>query len=132
MITDLADERRVAARATAGGRNDAAAVAPSPIRRNERRSISMPRHEFGRVEERPEEIFVRLGAVALPADPLEERRRFLRRRRPGQREKEELLDPLRRVLLLVEDSSQPEGAVRRGRARGELAVQEPECLGDRG
>src|ERR1043166_1899240 len=131
MMTAFAVPLRVAARVIVEGRNADAAVAPRPTRRKDRRSISMPRHELGRIQQGPKDVLVRLGAVAFCPHSLNERGGFLRRRRTRNRAKKELLDPLRRVLLAREDAAEREGRRRGRRAPGVLAVQEPERLGDR-
>src|SRR6185436_7888666 len=134
-ITALAFARAAASWAIRAGESDAAAVAPRPIRRNERRSsshISVPRHEFRGIQQGPEDVLVDPGSVARLADARQQRFGFARPRRPRQRHEKELLDPLRGILLPVQDPLQAE--LRRGRrpARDQLPVQEVERLRDRG
>src|SRR6185503_4050607 len=103
-ITDLAFAR-AASCARSPGAIEAAALAPRPMRRNERRSsshISMPRHEFRGIQQGPEDVLVDPGSVAGLADARQERLALARLRRPRQRHQEELLDPLRGILLPVQ------------------------------
>src|SRR6185503_1062332 len=134
-ITALAFARAPASCAIRAGEIDAAAVAPSPIRRNERRSsshMSVPRHEFRGIQQGPEEVLVDPGSVAGLADARQERLALARLRRPRQRHQEELLDPLRGILLPVQKPLETELRRRRGPARDQLPVQEIERLRDRG
>src|SRR6185436_1965341 len=134
-ITALAFARAAASWAIRAGESDAAAVAPSPIRRNERRSsshISVPRHEFRGIQQGPEDVFVDPGSVPGLADPRQERLALARLRRPRQGQQEELLDPLRGILLALQQPGEAEFRRVRGSARDQLPVQEVERLRDRG